>query len=101
MLKSIDEAHANARKLLEQYKDQVILIAETLLEKETITAEEIEYLCKNGHLPEADKPANKPAEEPKKEEEPAPAAPTESKIEEPKIPEPGEAPEPKDSDESK
>ena len=101
----IDEAHANARKLLEQYKDQVILIAETLLEKETITAEEIEYLCKNGHLPEADKPANKPAEEPKKEEEPAPAAPTEfppeSKIEEPKIPEPGGAPEPKDSDESK
>lgn len=101
----IDEAHANARKLLEQYKDQVILIAETLLEKETITAEEIEYLCKNGHLPEADKLANKPAEEPKKEEEPAPAAPTEfppeSKIEEPKIPEPGEAPEPKDSDESK
>ena len=66
----IDEAHENARKLLEQYKDQVILIAETLLEKETITAEEIEYLCKNGKLPEppqapVEAPAETPAEEPK------------------------------------
>ncbi|MCR5348800.1 MAG: ATP-dependent zinc metalloprotease FtsH [Bacilli bacterium] len=56
----IDEAHENARKILEEHKDQVILIAETLLEKETITAEEIEYLCKNGKLPE---PEGKPAPE--------------------------------------
>ena len=47
----IDEAHEEARRLLEEKKDQVILIAETLLEKETITAEEIEYLCKHGQLP--------------------------------------------------
>ena len=48
----IDEAHKNAEKVLLQYKDQVILVANRLLEKETITAEEIEFLCKNGYLPE-------------------------------------------------
>lgn len=56
----IEQAHADARKLLEEKKDQVILIAETLLDKETITAEEIEYLCKTGKLPEQDK---KPGDE--------------------------------------
>ena len=71
--KIIEEAHANAEKLLLEHKDQVILVAERLLDKETITAEEIEYLCKNGHLPDADKSAEepkpeKPAEEPKPEE---------------------------------
>jgi cell division protease FtsH len=70
--KIIEEAHANAEKLLLEHKDQVILVAERLLDKETITAEEIEYLCKNGRLPDADKPAEepkaeKPAEEPKPE----------------------------------
>ena len=41
------------RKLIifTEHKDDVILIAETLLEKETITAEEIEYLLKNRSLP--------------------------------------------------
>ena len=63
--KIIDEAHENARKLLEEKKDQVVLIAETLLDKETITAEEIESLCKTGKLPVAEEPK---AEEPAKEE---------------------------------
>ena len=68
--KIIEEAHANAEKLLLEHKDQVILVAERLLDKETITAEEIEYLCKNGHLPDAEKPAEEPKpEEPAKEEE--------------------------------
>lgn len=67
----IDEAHDNARKLLEEHKDQVILIAETLLERETITAEQIESLCKTGVLPEAK------TEEPKAEEAPAEEAPKE------------------------
>ena len=71
--KIIEEAHANAEKLLLEHKDQVILVAERLLDKETITAEEIEYLCKNGRLPDGDKPAEepkaeKPVEEPKPEE---------------------------------
>ena len=80
--KIIDEAHENARKLLLEHKDQVILIAETLLEKETITAEEIEYLCKNGILPTAEKPnEEKPAEEAKPVEE---AKPEDTSKEEPK-----------------
>ena len=72
----IDEAHADARKLLEKHKDQVILIAETLLDRETITAEEIEHLCKEGKLPEkpvAPEPQPEPAPEaPKADEEQAP-----------------------------
>ena len=47
----IEDAHEKARQVLLEHKDKVILIAETLLEKETITAEEIEYLCANGTLP--------------------------------------------------
>ena len=66
----VDDAHENAKKVLTDHKDQVVLVAERLLEKETITAEEIDYLCKNGCLPE---PEIKP-EEPKQEtpEEPKP-----------------------------
>jgi cell division protease FtsH len=40
----IDHAHEEARKILIQNKDQVIMIAKTLLEKETITSEEIAAL---------------------------------------------------------
>ena len=42
----IDTAHNQAREIIEKFRDDVTLIAETLLEKETITAEEIEYLLK-------------------------------------------------------
>ena len=47
----IADAHARAKAIITEHKDDVILIAETLLEKETITAEEIEYLLKNRSLP--------------------------------------------------
>ena len=67
--KIIDEAHADAVRLLNEHKDQVILIAETLLDKETITAEEIESLCKTGKLPEKEAPKEeKPVEEAAKAE---------------------------------
>ncbi|HKL84335.1 MAG TPA: ATP-dependent zinc metalloprotease FtsH [Bacilli bacterium] len=46
----IDNAHVKARQLIEDNREDLILIAETLLEKETITAEEIEYLLKNRTL---------------------------------------------------
>lgn len=46
----IDTAHVKARELIEEYRDDLTLIAETLLEKETITAEEIEYLLKHRTL---------------------------------------------------
>ena len=75
--KIIDEAHKKARQIIEENKDQVILIAETLLERETITAEEIETLLKEGTLDKKpEEPAKeeaKPAE--KSEEKPAKKAP--------------------------
>ena len=78
----IEKAHENARKVLMDHKDQVILVAERLLAKETITAEEIEFLCKNGYLPgdenepkEAEvvekAPETPKAEEPSPEDAPA------------------------------
>lgn len=67
----IEDAHEKARALLLEHKDQVILIAETLLEKETITAEEIEYLCAHGTLPKAKQESVIVAPVVKNEEKPA------------------------------
>ena len=91
----IEEAHARATEILTEKKDQVILIAETLLERETITAEEIESLCATGKLPSAQpkeepKP-EAPAEEPKAEQ-PTEAPKQEAPVEEPKPEQPKEAP---------
>ena len=62
--KIIESAHEKARKIILENKKDVILIAETLLEKETITAEEIDTLLKEGKLEKSEeekKPAKKPA----------------------------------------
>lgn len=48
----IDDAHQKALSLLEEHKDDVILIAETLLAHETITSEQIAYLLEHRKLPE-------------------------------------------------
>ena len=40
------------KKILNENKDLLKLIAETLLEEETITKEQIDYLVKNGHMPD-------------------------------------------------
>ncbi len=50
----IDTAHIKARELIEKHRVDLTLIAETLLEKETITAEEIEYLLKHRTLKKAE-----------------------------------------------
>ena len=47
----IETCHEEAKKIILEHKDDVTLIAETLLENETITAEEIESLVKTGKLP--------------------------------------------------
>lgn len=47
----IADAHKTAKEIILENKDDVILIAETLLERETITAEEIHELLKNRSLP--------------------------------------------------
>ena len=48
--KIIDESHQKALEIIAKNKDDVILIAETLLEHEQITAEEIDYLLEHRHL---------------------------------------------------
>ena len=57
--KIIDDAHVKAREIIEENRAEVTLIAETLLEKETITAEEIDALL-------ASKKEDKQEEAPKK-----------------------------------
>ena len=49
--KIIEEAHEEAKSIITRRKDDVILIAETLLEHETITEEEIAYLLEHRELP--------------------------------------------------
>ena len=48
--KIINEAHEEAKTIILKYKDDVELIAQTLLEHEQITAEEIDYLLEHRHL---------------------------------------------------
>ena len=50
----IDQCHADAVKLLTEHREDVILIAETLIQNETITADQIDYLLKNRKLPDVD-----------------------------------------------
>jgi len=47
----INECHEKATQLLTEHKDDVELIANTLIQNETITADQIQYLLKNRHLP--------------------------------------------------
>ena len=51
MRKIIDECHAKATKIIKENMSLLKLIAESLLEQETLTKEEIDYLVANGHLP--------------------------------------------------
>ena len=47
----INTCYEKSKKILKENKDLLKLIAETLLEEETITKEQIEYLVENGHVP--------------------------------------------------
>ena len=47
----IDEAHEEAKRVISEHKDDVILLAETLLVVETINDEEIKYLLEHRTLP--------------------------------------------------
>ena len=71
----VEEAHKKAIDIINQYKDRVIVIANVLMEKETITAEEIAYLMDHDELPKVEK---KVVEEEKSEEKPT----EETKVEE-------------------
>ena len=52
MRKIIDECYVNAKKIIKENRKLLDLIAETLLEYETLTKEQIDYLVENGHMPD-------------------------------------------------
>ncbi len=52
MRKIINNCYSNAKKIIKENRDLLNLIAETLLEYETLTKEQIDYLVKHKHMPE-------------------------------------------------
>ena len=54
MRKIINKCHDDATKIIKQNKDLLKLIAETLLEYETLTKEQIDYLVEHKKMPEED-----------------------------------------------
>ena len=54
MRKIINDCHKHATEIIKKNKDLLKLIAETLLEYETLTKEQIDYLVENGKMPEED-----------------------------------------------
>ena len=54
MRKIIDNCHKKATEIIKQNRDLLKLIAEALLEYETLTKEQIDYLVANGKMPEED-----------------------------------------------
>ena len=52
--KIIHECYEQTKKIISDNKDLLDLIANTLLEYETITKEQIEYLVKHGHMKESE-----------------------------------------------
>ena len=58
MRKIINDCHAKATEIIKKNKDLLKLIAEALLEYETLTKEQIDYLVKNGKMPEETEDTN-------------------------------------------
>ena len=50
--KIINECYERTKKIISENKDLLELIANTLLEYETITKEQIDYLVEHGHMPD-------------------------------------------------
>ncbi|AZU59868.1 ATP-dependent zinc metalloprotease FtsH [Neobacillus mesonae] len=62
----IKESYERCKKILTENRDKLDLIAKTLLEVETLNAEQIRYLVDNGHLPENPEELREVKIEPKK-----------------------------------
>ena len=54
MRKIINECYDNAKKILKENMSLLELIANALLENETLTKEQIDYLAENGKMPDED-----------------------------------------------
>ena len=66
--KIISEQYEVTKKIISENMDLLNLIANALLEHETITKEQIDYLVENGHLPKDEKEIKEEKENTKKEE---------------------------------
>jgi len=55
MRKIINECYVNAKKIIKENRELLNLIAETLLEYETLTKEQIDYLVEHGCMPDENK----------------------------------------------
>ncbi len=64
----IEHAHEEAIRVIKENKEDVDLIAKTLLEHEQITAEEIDYLLEHRHLKRDEKKEEQPVSEPVQEQ---------------------------------
>ena len=58
MRKIIDECYKKATKIIKDNRDLLELLATTLLEYETLTKEQIDYLVENGKMPSEEKRNN-------------------------------------------
>lgn len=67
MRKIINECYDNAKKILKENMSLLELIANALLENETLTKEQIDYLAENGKMPDEDLVVEEKEEKPKKE----------------------------------
>ena len=67
MRKIINECYDNAKKILKENMNLLELIANALLENETLTKEQIDYLAENGKMPDEDLVVEEKEEKPKKE----------------------------------
>jgi cell division protease FtsH len=54
MRKIINKCYENAKKIISENLDLLNLIADTLIEYETLTKEQIDYLVENGKMPDED-----------------------------------------------
>ena len=68
----INNCYEKTKKIITENKDLLALIANTLLEEETITKEEIDYLVKNGHLKKDEVKDETKEQEQKQKQEDAP-----------------------------
>ena len=57
--KIINECYEKTKKIISENRDLLDLIANALLEHETITKEQIEYLVENGCMPDEDEEIDK------------------------------------------
>ncbi len=60
--KIVEEAHDEAVRVIKENREDVELLAKTLVEHEQITGEEIDYLMEHRHLRRDEKPGEQPAE---------------------------------------